>query len=642
MNVRVLRAAALLATILSIGFLASFTPIRPVGAVSSNPDAKNVTFYWHYSNTPVSVGGIQTHQVLNTTTRFDFPTQQLARQNSFSKPVGLPSLSVDFFVYPNLVGPVGINGTWQVFLWLNSSALHPAVFNIEFREYPLGSGTATWDSGQINPLVTSPIGSSVNVPVYSYNLTTPTPLAHTFAQSSTIDVTVTVDDSAAADARVWYDSPFYPSKVILPAIDRGHPAEIWTEDSSGRVTSAFSGAAGLKVLVNTNATDPFGGYDINATATGSKNTMVVVTVTDPNGTAIVNGQRMTLMAGGLTSFNNVLQYNVTLSQGLPGQYQVLIVSTDDSGNIEQLTFTFTLGQLHKLGAFIVDGKNRPLPGAILSAWIGGFQVFSGTASSSGTVNGTLVSANYTLRVNWEGVTVYQSSISFANDMSLTLVAAVYDPTILVTDDTGSALSGAVVSVVHPNGTVLPTLITTGASGNFSLSKAPADGWGFTVLWKTVNVYSATVQITSDGPYTLKSKVYQFAVTVKDNTGAAVKGAYVVLYNAYGIVYDFKATDSQGRVTLKVPTGTYTVVALYSTTYMFTPVTASTNQTSVAIVSSGSLTLTLTGYPPSIVSTSAFLIAVLAIVAVAAAALLAYTLAKKRISRTSAAHVEKSS
>ncbi len=202
LHARSLKSVLILAATLSATFLSSALLVQTVGAVSSNPNAKDVTFYWHYINSPVSVDGTQTHYVLNTTARFDFSTQQTAKQNSFFKPVGLPGVTVDFFVYPNLAGPASINGSWQVFLWANSSASTPAVFNIRFREFLLGSGTATWDSGQLNPIVSSAIGPNLGVPVYSYNLTTPTQLAHTFAQSSTIDVSVSVNSGAASDTRV--------------------------------------------------------------------------------------------------------------------------------------------------------------------------------------------------------------------------------------------------------------------------------------------------------------------------------------------------------------------------------------------------------------------------------------------------------
>ncbi len=618
-----------LGAILLVSLLSSAYYAVPVGAVSANPNAKDVIFYWHYSNTPVSVGAIQTHEVLNTTNRFDFPTQQLAKQNSFYKPSGLPSVTVDFFLYPNLAGPANINGSWQVFLWVNASALHPTVFNIEFREFALGSGTATWDSGSLNPIVTSAIGAYVNVPVEAYNLTTTTPLAHTFAQNSTIDVSVTINDGSAADARIWYDSPFYPAKVILPALDRGHPAKVWTEDSTGLVTSSFVPSSGLKVLVNTNATDPFGGYDINATALRSQTAMVTVGIVSPNGTVLVSGRRMTLLAGGITSLNNILQYNITLTGGLPGLYTVTVQSTDNSGNMEQLSFTFTLGRAYQLGAYIVDSSHSPLPGSVFTASIAGYQEFRSVAGPAGTVNGTLVSANYTLRITWEGMTVYLSTLSFSSDTSLTLVTAVYNPTLIIQDDTGASLSGAVASITSPNGTVLPPMVSA-ADGSISLTRVPGGGYGVLVLWKTVNVYDQTVQISSAGPYSLKSSVYKLTVFVKDNRGLPVQGAYVVLYNNYGVVYDFKATDSSGSSTLKVPVGTYTVEALYSTTYLLTPITTSVNQTGVNVNSSGSVTVTLSAYPPSWVSTSLFLFTILAIVAIAVTGAVVYVIAKKRL------------
>ncbi len=336
---RRLLALVLIMASLSLALL-SIPQAQPAYAFSSSPTARNVTLYWHYQSTPVSVGGIQTNYLLNSTSRFDFQTQQAAKQNSFYKASGLASITVDFDVFPNLAGPAALNGTWQVFLSANSSGLHPANFNIEFREFPLGSGTPTWDSGQINPIVTSLVGSYVNVPVYSYNLTTPTVLGHTFTQGSTIDVSVTVNDGAAADTRIWYDSPFYQSKVILPVVNPGQPAKIWTEDSSGTATSSFS-VLTTRVMVWVNVTDPFGGYDVNATATGTRYAPVVLAVTAPGGSTFISGQRLTQLSGGTAALNNIFEYNVSISGGV-GNYVATVSSTDNSGNMEQLSYTFTI------------------------------------------------------------------------------------------------------------------------------------------------------------------------------------------------------------------------------------------------------------------------------------------------------------
>jgi hypothetical protein len=615
-----LLSIVVLAAVIGSGFL-----VREAGAVSPNPNAKNVTFYFHYLGTPVFIGGTMSHYVMDTAPRFQ------ATNNSVLKPLSQPKIELDFFMYPNLAGPATFNGTWQVIIWANASALKPTVWNTEYQEVSPG-GLVVWDSGMLTPSVVGGPATNngyLDVPIYAYNLSDAR-LAHTFTQGDSVRVAVTANPGSTVTAQLWYDSRSFPSQAIFPSLNIGQPSKIWTEDSTGFVTSAFPATPGIKVVVNTNVTDPFGGYDVNAFTIGAKLTMVALTITAPNGTVIVNGQRMTLMSGGPLAFNNILQYNVTLVLGTTGQYSVSISSTDNSGNVEQLTATFTLGQIHNLGAYIVDSKNRPLAGSIFTVWSGNFQIFSAVASSNGIVNGTLVSANYTLKVSWQGVTVYQSPISFASDTNLVVVTAVYDVTVIVVDDTSAPLSGAVVSIIHPNGTAIPGLIITGSDGSLSLTRAPAGEFQFTVLWKTVTVYDATVQISSAGPYTLKTMVYQLTVTVRDSTGAPVQGAYVVLYNIYGVVYDFKATDSSGSVTLKVPIGNYTIDAFYSTTYWYTPVTSTASKGSVLVNSSGSLSLTLAGFPPAITSTAAFLVIALSIVAIVAASLATYLVMKKRL------------
>jgi hypothetical protein len=627
-----LLSIVVLAATLGSGFL-----VREAGAVSPNPNAKNVTFYFHYRGTPVFVGGTMSHYIMDTVANFQ------ATNNSVVKPLSQPKIELDFFMYPNLAGPVSFNGTWQVIVWANASALKPTVWNTEYQEVSPG-GLVVWDSGLLTPSVVGGPATNngyLDVPIYAYNLSDAR-LAHTFTQGDSVRVAVTANPGSTVTAELWYDSRSFPSQAIFPSLNIGQPSKIWTEDATGFVTSAFPATPGIKVVVNANVTDPFGGYDVNAFAIGSKLTFAILTVTAPNGTVIVNGQRMTLMSGGPFAFNNILQYNVTLPLGTTGQYSVLISSTDNSGNVQQLSSTFTLGQIHNLGVYIVDNKNRPLAGSIFTVWSGNFQIFSAVASSSGIVNGTLVSANYTLKVSWQGVTVYQSPISFASDTNLVVVTAVYDVTVIVVDDTSAPLSGAVVSIIHPNGTAIPGFVVTGSNGNLNLTRAPAGGFLFTVLWKTVTVYDATVQINSAGPYTLKTLVYQLTVTVKDNTGVPVQGAYVVLYNIYGVVYDFKATDSSGSVTLKVPIGNYTVNALYSTTYWYTPVTSTASKSSVFVNSSGPLTLTLASYPPAITSTSAFLVITLSIIAIVAACLATYLVMKKRLPRLLAKMRQKAS
>jgi len=112
------------------------------------------------------------------------------------------------------------NGSWQVFIWVNASAYKPATFALQFKEITVG-GDVLWDSGAINLVVASSIGAYVDVPTYCYNLSTS--LAHTFNPDTTLLVQVEVNAGSSTDTRIWYDSPLFPSKVILPAEDYARP-----------------------------------------------------------------------------------------------------------------------------------------------------------------------------------------------------------------------------------------------------------------------------------------------------------------------------------------------------------------------------------------------------------------------------------
>ena len=125
-----------------------------------------VTFYLHYSSAPVYVGGTMSHYIMNTTTLFQ------ATNNSVLKEVGQPKIEVDFYGYPGLAGPVTFDGTWQIIIWANASALKPAGWNLEFWEVTPG-GSVIWDSNGVAPIVVGGPGTNngyLDVPIYAYNL----------------------------------------------------------------------------------------------------------------------------------------------------------------------------------------------------------------------------------------------------------------------------------------------------------------------------------------------------------------------------------------------------------------------------------------------------------------------------------------
>lgn len=504
--------------------------------------AKPMEFYFHYVDSPVDVAGVQAKYIMNTTRWFSFLTQQEAYSNSFYKPVGLPKIAVDFYLYPNFAGPATINGTWQVFIWMNSSAYKPVGFNIQFKEITIG-GVTLWDSGLINPTVTSTIGEYIDVPIYNYNLSTP--LVHSFNPDTTLLVDVTVNAGSSADTRIWYDSASFPSKAILPVEDYARPVSIKTYAVDNSETDLFYynwSESQRKVIVRANVTDPFGGYDIYR---------VNMTILDPEGTPVVDNADMTRMSDGQWRINYVHLFEANWSYpttAVLGNYTVTVSVIDNNGYYQNID-------------------------------TGTFEPFIEEDTHIFTI----------------GVIVY------------------YDSAFLVTDDANDPLPNAQVYITWTNGTtdLLPRY--TAADGFVNLTQVSAGNYGFTILWKDVVVQQTTVYVDSDGPYTIKTRVYQLTVEVLGNNQVPIEGAYVIVYTQSGVGYGLDTTDAAGQALFKLPAGDYRIDAHYSSDHWLTVVRTSATEP-VSVATSTSKTIILDDFPPAVWTTLGFWLLILCSVA----------------------------
>jgi len=531
--------------------------VVPLGWASYSGRAKPMEFYFHYSDTPVYVAGLQTKYFFNTTRLFSFLTLQEAYVHSFYKPIGLPKIVVDFYLYPNLAGPVTLNGSWQVFIWANASAYKPATFALKFKEITVG-GDVLWDSGVINPVVTSSIGAYVDVPPYCYNLSAT--LAHTFNSGTTILVEVEVNAGSSADTRIWFDSSLFPSKVILPAEDYARPAWIKTYSVDNSETNLFyynASESNRVVIVHANVTDPFGGYDIYK---------VNLTIVDPEGSPVVDNHDMMRVSDDVWLIKHDIVFEMCWSYPATtplGNYTVIISVIDNNGYyhynetgtyypfIEQETHVFTMG-----------------------------------------------------------IIVY------------------YDPAFLITDDVGEPLPNAQVYITWRNGTTdtLPRYTTT--NGFINLTQVPAGNYGFTILWKDLIVKQTTIYVDSNGPYTIKTQVFQLTINVFGNDGSPIHGAYVIIYTQSGVGYGLDITSAAGKAIFKLPSGTYRIEAHYSADYWLTTVKSSATEQAV-VSTSTSKNLILTNYPPTIWSTTGFWLLMTFIIAVVTAATYTFFIISKR-------------
>lgn len=546
-------AVSLIALVLFV-LLCSVAP-RVKSAYSAA--AKPMEFYLHNFDTPVNVAGLQTKYVMNTTRSFKFLTQQDAHANSFYKPIGLPKITVDFYLYPNLAGSVTIDGQWQVFLWINASAYKPTGFSLDFQEISVGGGLL-WDSGPTNPTVTSSVGGYIDVPVYNYNLSVT--LSHNFTAGTTLHVQAEVNAGSAADTRIWYDSPLYPSKVILPAQDYARASSIKTYAYDNSETALFyynwSDSQRI-VIVRANVTDPFGGYDIFK---------VNSTIIDPAGNVVINDTDMTRVSDGQWEVNyaHIYELNWTYPTNVTlGDYTIIVTVIDNNGYYCSIdTSSYSPFIEESTGIFTI------------------------------------------------GMIVY------------------YDPSFLIADDLNEPLPNAQVYITWPNGTTDTIPRYTSDEGFINLTRIVAtSNIGFTILWKDIVVQQTTVQVNSNGPYIIKTRVYHLTVKVNANNGAPVDGAYVIIYTQSGVGYGLDITNATGQTIFKLPAATYRIDVHYVSDYWLTVVKSDASDT-VQVTASTTKTIVLTGFPPAIWSTVGFLL-LLAVIIVVIMAVVAFLLFRRR-------------
>jgi hypothetical protein len=412
-------------------------------------------FYFHYIDTPVATGGTETKYVMNTIRQFKFSSQQEAYENALYKPIGLPKIVIDFYLNPNLAGPVTLDGNWQVFIWANSTAYKPTGFTVSFREITAG-GNVLWDSGSISPQVTSNIGSYLDVPISNYNLSTP--LTHVFSAGSTLLVEVEVNAGSSAETRIWYDSTLYPSKVILPAKDYTRPASINTYNFENQEATLFYynwSEGQRKVIVRSNVTDPFGEYDVYS---------VNVTILDPKGSVLVDNNVMSVVSGGFgeSDYGQIFEASWSYPvSAIVGNYTVTVMVVDNNGNyrqsisgsfspfVEEETFVFNIGivEYYDPMFLVTDDVDDALPNAqVYLTWVNGTkEAYPRYTSSNGFVNLTDVPlGDYGFTILWKDRIVKETVVHIDSNSIYQIKTQVYKLTVKVLDATGFPVPGSYV------------------------------------------------------------------------------------------------------------------------------------------------------------------------------------------------------
>jgi hypothetical protein len=589
--------------------------------VSAQSEVKDMRFYMHYSQSAVNVGGVSTNFIINSLYAFPSTAQ------SFYKAVGQPKITEDFYFYPPFAGTVELNGNWEVIVFANSTALHPATWGVEFWEKS-SNGSIVWDSGAITPTVQGgPAGNPgyVDSPIYGYTLIA-SDLSHNFTAGDTLEIEVSVNVGSTVPLTLWYDSPTYPSGIILPSMNYAQPVGIHTEDVNGTARTVFFAywsASERQVIIQSEVADPFGGYDV---------AKVFVQVNGPSGNIVVTNTSMEMISGNSYSFNQVYQYTFSYSSNASeGTYTVSVFVVDNNGvhqydvfgyyqpYITSLSGHFSIGIQVPVIFELVSASTQPVSGALIEVYSGGLPLVSGYSGPSGSANLTVFQGNLEVKVFWRRVMVADQAITVYNSSTVLVPVNVLDPTFSIVSFDGNPVSSALLFITYPNGTTGRLPFTSNQNGVVNLYDQPGGTYSLLVLYENVEVdnSNATLNVmwnNSSGvptpnpvqPAIITTNIYDLIVNVKDDSGLPVNNATVVIKAPNLIsqmVYGY-GTTSNGTVSFLLPPGNYNVLAMYHGVWWLT---YASNQTTVAVhlVGDQHLSIQMNNIPPPIWLTVGF-------------------------------------
>ncbi len=220
---------------------------NPTVAASNNPA---IPLYLHHLSGNVTVSGVQTSQILNTTTLWGGTATSLnLRYNVFN-----------LTLYPALTSSLTSIGPGSIVLWITVSGA-PGSLNATIYDANAAGQLAVVSTSAVITLNSSPTVPYKEVLGFNIN--------HTFTQSSTIKLSLTV--FKVSQIYVWYDSASNPSALVIPVSNIPTVNLIETFNANFTSTNSFSlnwTTPQRIVFLTIHVADPFGAYHVaNATVT---------------------------------------------------------------------------------------------------------------------------------------------------------------------------------------------------------------------------------------------------------------------------------------------------------------------------------------------------------------------------------------
>jgi hypothetical protein len=519
------------------------------------PNAKNMTFYMHNSTSARYVFDYSTTYISNTTLGNKTTTiwdQQRVRMN--------------WLIHPVLAGDFSVSGNISVVLYINTKGvsananLYADIYDVSYKSAGTETSTKIY-SGSKGITVTSGI-DSYQVDISSTN--------HTFSAGHSMRIYCEIQGGASAEFGLWYGNNTYDSRITFEAFDSLNIAKIKTKDYMDVEKSNFQLNVNNKTIkIQTNVTDPFGGYDIKE---------VKLTLEGPNYNTILNNVTMDKIAGTPISFISMYEVLWNYTAAVMGSYNITVWALDNNGyyyfhHREKFEYsyypdikgsTFFIGGQPRIGNITVYDKGpqpATLEGAVVKLVKGDNVLFTNVTNAQGKAGIYAFQGVYDIMVEWQEVTVgIEEDYLVSENFNLTINCDVFYPSFKIVDNSSKPLEGANVYLQHPNGTFLVRPYSTNASGLFDIDKAPIGGYGLIVKWRDVEVADVTHLVDKNGLIaTIYTHVYIVNLRFVDSRNIDLPGAQVTFADSVSsLILDSKLSNLQGRITSQLPAGTYNV------------------------------------------------------------------------------------
>jgi hypothetical protein len=554
------RAPKLLAWIVVLALVVPALALVAGGQLPERPTKEKV-FYLQTSDEARNIGVITTQTFMDTNVGtngqvIDSDHQVVAR----------------WFVFPELAGPVHVNGTVRIQVWWRAQGMAETGnvdWTLTLREIAANGTVAEIGSQDVSVQASN---------VFAVGEGRVDGVDYILSAGATLEAHLRLFGNIATTYFLAWGNATFDSRLVLPTNDYVRPVPqgeggIWTLDSEGNVENNFDpDAANKTVAIRALVTDPFGGYDVAA---------VNVTVFAPNGTVVpeLDDAPMTKVLGFFNTFESVYEATWNYSGYADGRYNITITALDNTGRIAFETAGNVGGHLETAddGVFFIgalpidvnilvrDGDGNALANAAVSLLLGDTVETSGLTNGSGMVAFNVSPGVYQVQVSWDETLVGNAPLDALDDVPfsdpLVLDVAVYSVSFRVLDTHGVALQDAAVGITFPNGRTTAEPLLTDAAGTVNVGLVAGGTFLLNVQWRGKAVADTAVGVVASGVYTVVGAVYYVTFTALDAQGAPVAGVLLTVADlAFGVVVEAQLTDGRGVLVSRIPVGTFAVEA----------------------------------------------------------------------------------